>query len=189
MTTSSEKLYNLAEPWTRQPCDTEGRWLAFQAFRDCPPPRSLGKAAKAVGKARHVLNRWSQDCAWMARVQAYDRMRDSVVQAEVMDMLGEDARERAHRHIEVLRDMQDAGALLVKAWLKKIKHDPEGFSKEWTPQAVTNMIKESIKLERLIHGESTENIDARVAFDLSKLTIDEIKLLRSLEAKATTGKP
>jgi hypothetical protein len=47
------------------------------------------------------------------------------------------------------------------------------------------MVKVAITLERLVHGESTENVDNKHGFDLSRLTIDEIETMRVLEAKAS----
>ena len=47
------------------------------------------------------------------------------------------------------------------------------------------MVKTAITLERLVHGESTENVDNKHGFDLSRLSIEEIETMQLLEAKAS----
>lgn len=179
--------YNAAAAWTRQPCDSEARWEAFQEYRDMRPPRSLGAVAGLVKASRRRVEMWSASDGWAARVFEFDRWTDSIRVDVMLDVMNEDARERGARHVGILRDMQDAAAHVVRGWLKRIHNDPDAVLHEFAPKDVTAMIKASIMLERLVHGESTENVDNKHGFDLSRLTIDEIEMMRALEVKASSG--
>lgn len=177
------QTYNADAAWTRQPCDTEPRWRAFQVYRDMDLPRSLKRVSAAVGTSQRIIEKWSAEDGWLARVFEYDRWIDRIRVDVMLDVMNEDARERGARHVTLLRTMQDAAALAARAWLAKFANDPQAAT-EWSPNEIARMVKTAITLERLVHGESTENVDNKHGFDLSRLTIDEIETMRALEAKA-----
>ena len=150
-----------------------------------PGPRSLTRLAEACNVSANLFHRWSADDGWGARVFEFDRWCDAQRVATMLDVMNEDARERGARHVGLLRDMQDAAAHVVHAWLRRIRDNPEAVLHEFSPNDVSRMVKVAITLERLVHGESTANVDNRHAFDLSRLSIDEIETMRALEAKAS----
>lgn len=177
--------YNDAASWTRQPCDSDARWEAFQEYRDMQGPRSLARCATAIGATLSALERWSSADGWGVRCFEFDRWADSIRIEVMLDVMNEDARERGARHVSLLRDMQEAAAHVARGWLNRIRNNPDAVLHEFAPKDVTQMVKAAITLERLVHGESTENVDNKHGFDLSRLSIDEIQIMRALEVKAS----
>ena len=178
------KTYNLEKPWTRQPCDDDVKWSAFLEFRNADAPRTLASLGKRLKLSQPTLRKWASDCAWRERVFAYDRHIDAIRCRAVEDALSESSRDVANRHAAVLRDAQVAAASVVKGWLERLA---DGDRLEgWTPNDVRGMLKDLIQLERLVRGEATERVEHGVAFDLSRLSVDEIETMRVIEAKATT---
>ncbi len=175
--------YNDDEPWTRQPCDSPARWRAFVAYRDQTPPRTIRATSEALGgyDAR-TLERYSSSDAWPERCAAFDRHLDAARVTVITDVLAEDARHVAARHVELLRDAQEAAAQVVRQWLATI--NAGGRLDGWSPGEVRGMIKDMLILERLVRGEATERVEHGVGFELARLTLDEIQTLRTLEAKA-----
>lgn len=179
--------YNDAEPWNRQPCDTEHRWRAFLAYRDQRPPRTYPGAARALadattGKPYHMatLALWGQQDAWPERCAAYDRHLDTSRVQVLIDVLAEDARDVARRHIEIAQECQAAARSVAKGWLAKLA---DGESLEgWSPNETRAMLKDMLMYERLVRGEATERVEHGAA-DLSALTVEEVETLRLLEAK------
>lgn len=177
--------YNAAAAWTRQPCDTDARWYAFQAYRDQEQPRSLRRLAEDLDVSQRLVEKYSAEDAWGARVFEFDRWTDSIRVEAMLELMNEDARARGARHVELLRNMQESAAHVVRGWLRRIRNNPEAALHEFSPNDVTRMVKTAITLERLVHGESTENVDNKHGFDLSRLSIEEIETMRMLEAKAS----
>lgn len=179
--------YDLDRPWIRQPCDTDTRWRAFVAYRDQALPRTIRAVSEALtskGKPFDVrtLERYSSADGWPERAAAFDRMLDEERVAVIVDVLAEDARETASRHVELLRDAQDAAAVVVRQWLDDVADGKRLDG--WSPGEVRGMIKDMVTLERLVRGEATERVEHGVGFDLALLTLDEIDTMRRLEAKA-----
>lgn len=179
--------YDLAVPWNRQPCDTDKRWRAFVAYRDLDPPRSLAALARRLGMAHAGrLEAWCKSDGWRERCLEFDRHVDSKRVAVIVDALAEDARAVAAEHIGALRMAREAAMSVVAQWHERIA---AGDVPDMSPADVRGILKDTITLERLIRGESTERVDHRVGFDLSKLTTGEIEELRALEEKAGADDP
>jgi len=53
-----------------------------------------------------------------------------------------------------------------------------------TAGTVLTLLREAIRLERLIVGEATERVEERDELDLSRLSLDELRLLKDLRTKA-----
>lgn len=65
-------LSKLGDLWERQPGEKDAAWLAFVAFRDAGPNRSLRGASKLVGRAEKQMRRWSTMWSWERRSNAFD---------------------------------------------------------------------------------------------------------------------
>ncbi len=176
--------YNVAEAWTRQPCDTDARWRVFQGYRDMALPRSLARLAVSLSAQPSTIESWSWQDGWVARCFEFDRWIDSVRVETMLELMNEDARARGARHVSLLRDMQEGAAIAARAWLAEFRNEPTK-ALQWSPNEIARMVKTAITLERLVHGESTENVDNKHGFDLSRLSIEEIETMRVLEAKAS----
>jgi len=171
--------YDAEHPWYRQPCDTEFSWPMFQAFRDLPRPRCLTALAEATGKAIGTLRAWHREHGWGLRVAAWDDHLDRKLQATVIDVLEEDARDRAKRHIALLLDLE---ALAVKAAEECLERADKGEKLRWSPREIVQMTKATIELQRLIYGETTANVHN--THDLGALTLEELDTMRALQLKA-----
>lgn len=79
------------EPWARQPRESEKQYVAFQAFLNQEPPRSIERLAKELGKnGPGHLYQWSSANKWMDRVIHYDgyirRSQDQALMAQRKEM-------------------------------------------------------------------------------------------------------
>ena len=180
--------FDLDQPWTRQPFDTDNRWRAFVAYREQPLPRSIRQTSEILadpmtGKPHDVrtLELWSSENAWPERAAAYDRHLDEQRVAAPVAILNEDARTTAAFHADLLRKAQTAAASVVNDWLERLARGERLDG--WSPGDVRGLLKDTITLERLVRGQATERVEHGV-LDLSALTIEEIETLRALEEKA-----
>jgi len=181
--------YDHERPWERQPFDTERRWHAFVTYRNLPKPRTMRALHEAlVASDPHGrwslrgLERFASDDGWKERIHAYDVWEDGEWTKHVSTLLGESARERAGRHLDLLRSMQ---ALAVRACRELLAEaSVPGAKLRWSPREISRVVKEALTLERLVHGEVTERTETSVGFDLTRLSIQEVETLRVLEAKA-----
>lgn len=171
--------YNPDHPWVRQPCDTEFSWPVFLAYRDLPRPRSLVYLADVVNQALTKIRGWHKEHGWGLRVAAYDSMLDAKRTATVIDVLQEDAADRARRHIDLLRDLE---AIVVEGAKEILSKVDRGEKLRLTPNELIKMAKTSIELQRLIYGETTANVHQ--THDLGALTLEELEHLRALQLKA-----
>lgn len=171
--------YDPEHPWHRQPCDTEFSWPLFLAYRDLPRPRDLTEIAKGSGKSLTTIRKWHNDHGWKLRVAAWDAELDKRRTAVVIDVLEEDARDRARRHIGLLLDLEELATKAAKECLKRVD---DGEKLRWTPNEIVKMTKATVELQRLIYGETTANIHN--THDLGALTLEELEALRALQLKA-----
>jgi len=171
--------YDPEHPWHRQPCDTEYSWPIFQEYRDLPRPRCLTALADATGKAIQTIRNWYRDHGWELRVAAWDDHLDRKLQRAVLDVLEEDARDRARRHIGLLLDLEE---LATKAAAECLLRVEKGDKLRWSPREIVQMTKAAIELQRLIYGETTANV--HTTHDLGQLTLEELQQLRALQLKA-----
>lgn len=184
--------YDLDEPWNRQPCDDEGSWRAFQLYRGTPPPRSLKSLKQALQREGSrvelaTLKSWAADGLWDARTCEYDNHLDKCVQKATDAILAEGAQARAARHLFSLQRLQKVGDQIVQNWIDRIEESGPAAMHELGPAVVVRMIKDAITLERLVQGESTENVAVKAEVDLSRLSVEELEMLSALQLKAGSG--
>ncbi len=173
--------YDEEHPWTRQPCDDDRKWRAFVCYRDGVLPRTLLSCAQATGESPRELGVWCKEDQWELRVAEYDRWLDLQRSSQVSAILGEDAIARAGRHIALLRGMQEVVGASVRDWLRRVSM---GEVIVQNPRDVVRAIKDMVTLERLVHGQTTSNVQLSGSVDLGKLSLDELETLRALQAKA-----
>ncbi|MYZ35856.1 MULTISPECIES: hypothetical protein [unclassified Streptomyces] len=62
------------DPWMRQDGETDPAYQAFAAYRDLgSADRTLGEAARGVGKSLGLIKRWSFTHNWVERARAFDQ--------------------------------------------------------------------------------------------------------------------
>lgn len=163
--------------WTKQPYETDAEFVSFQAYRDAKPPRRLVGRPGAGSTAE--LSRMFRENNWTIRVQAYDLYMDHVFLTEKEEFLKQSARDLSAQHMAILHTSRQ----LVQRELDKMleastRSDAVGLL---SGGQITAMMDATVKLDRLIKGESTESVEVKQ--DLSALSVDELKQLRELTKK------
>ena len=140
--------------WGRQPRETHRAYMAFCAYRDLGPVRSLRKAALAFyggtelprkwdksGVIPTQVERWSSRHRWVARATAWDAYVDQERRAAHIQAV----REMEIRHVQTALRVQVKGLEALELLdLSKFK-----------PADVIRFLVEGVKLERLARGVVT----------------------------------
>lgn len=173
----------MGHPWERLPDEDEVAWAAFKAYRDQPAPRNIRRAAAAtdgvtVAACVDAYGRWS----WKERCAAWDAYTDKIVLEERLEYLKQTTRERTAEHLVLLKDARE----LVACELRKLVAWSERTPETPIMQAgqVSKMLDVTVKLERLVSGESTENSHNKTEIDFSGLSPDELRLIGPVLEKA-----
>jgi hypothetical protein len=173
----------LPEPWEKQDNESQEAWLAFRAYRDMPPDERLLKRA-AIGNIA-VLSRWYRDHNWADRCAAFDKKFDAMRVEEREKVYRRAAREIAIDHMVMLADARE---LYSREFAKLLSASREGDMIGLVkPETLVRMAEVMVKLDRLVRGESTENVQ-NTDMDLSQLSLDELRQLNELMSKASKPK-
>lgn len=124
--------------------------------------RSFAKVAAHFGVARRAIQKCSLRNAWGRRLEAIE----VAAKARADELLVESLAEVRARHLRMLKVVATRGLQALQA--KELDTASEGV------KAVT----EAIKLERMIHGETTTNIGV----SMQELTRREVEMLLITEA-------
>lgn len=176
--------YNSAEPWVRQPFDTDLTWPLFQEYLAMPPPRRLGDLAK---RPRFPLT-WAQletlawEDGWKLRADCWDAHLDQLRIQTIEKVTEEDARSRAERQARGGKMLQELGTLTVGRLIKILKTNPDFGSTEVTTRDAIRAIGIGVRVERLALGDVTDRVDTGP--DMSKLSVEDLRALRELQEKA-----
>lgn len=133
-------------PWERRPDEGDKAWIAFVAYRDAGPGRTIKAATAATGRpsaSHRQLELWSSKFDWVARVRSYESHLDrKTVQPAV-----EKARaEMAERHVKFGRALQGRAA----QGLGNLKPEKMKASE------VAALAKAGVDIERVAAGEPTD---------------------------------
>jgi len=169
--------------WERQASEDDEAWKAFQSYRDQTPPRRIIHAAV---KRTEKLSEWYNAFAWAERVAAYDRHLDALRRQTREAILKETEKERAARQLGQLKMVQDIIDIeLAKLWRDAKATEAFGLIK---PNDLNKLLANVITLERLVRGQSTENV-AHAHVNLDALSPDELRQLRALQQKIADKDP
>jgi len=167
-------------PFERQPCDTDESFAAFCRFRDQALPRQLAGVANV---APHYVRQWHSGNAWAARVAAFDSYMDAVRIEEREAIVRETSREISIKPMALLKT---AGEIAQKELLKTLRaSELSGSSGVLKPNELVRLMEITIKYDRLVRGETTENIATDVSLD--GLSEDQIDLLLTLDPSYANG--
>lgn len=169
----------LPKPWERQPNESDHAWLCFCAYRDMHPSERLLKRAGVADSV--TKSKWYREHNWSDRCKAYDDHMSSIVQEERETMLRRTSRELAFEHSMQMAEMRDF-------WLREFaKYQAQSRESEMpAPVKFGELLKlgeMTVKLQRLLSGETTENVGT-TDLDFSKLSLEELRTLHELTAKA-----
>ncbi len=167
------------EPWERQPAETEEAWLAFRAYRDMPPEER--QIRRTAAKAISTLSRWYRDHNWDERVKAHDAVMDKISVEERKKIYERSAREIAIDHMEILADLRDIAKTELALFADSMRQ--QSMPGSIKPRDLVRFVEVGIKMDRLVRGETTENVGT-TDLDVSKLSLQEVKDLEKLMRKA-----
>jgi len=177
--TKARKKHDSWEQWEGEP---EEAFAAFVQYRDQTKPRAI---LRVFGARNTKLLEWSQTFEWKRRVLAYDRHHDAIRLEATESVLAQKGAEVAAEHLLLLKDTRELVARELKKLVEASRNsDMPGLLRTNDLIKMTDMV---VKLDRLLRGESTENLGVTDELDYSGLTIEEIKQLKDLRAKAKRG--
>lgn len=159
-------------PWERQRGEGEREWTCFKTYRDMNP-RNLHNCGM-VGQIRVAsaeLSAWYRKWSWDARVEAYDVLTDRIVQAQRKRQLEQSVDDINADNLAILGTLRKFLSLEAGKYLEASADGGSiGLIK---PADLKGLIEAVIKMQRLIHGETTENVG--VETDLSDMPMDELR--------------
>jgi len=165
-------------PWERQDGETELEYEAFKGYVYQRPPRRLAHSSVKHGAAQlsELYNRWH----WPERCLAYDRHVQRIRDDEREALLRQDAKERMAKIVGVL---ETTGEIISREAAKLLRDSLEAEASGLLKPADLNKLMNTwITMQRLIHGESTENVSIEDA-SLKNLSVEELLEFQRLRAK------
>jgi hypothetical protein len=170
--------YALGEPWGPCAGEPEDAFAAFVQFRDMRPPRKVVRPGSGQTAPTSQLYRWFTQWDWKGRAAAYDVHIDVIVREEREAAIAEAARSVQAEHMFLLADLRSVVSVETSKLLALAKVG--GFATV-KPSELARLADTVIKNDRLVRGETTEKVDT--GFDLSKLSVEELRLLNAVDAK------
>lgn len=164
--------------WERQDGEAELEYEAFKGYVYQTPPRRLAHASVRHGSAQlsELYNRWR----WSERALAYDRHVQRIRDAERDALLKQDAKERMAKILGVL---ETTGEILSREVGKLLRDslaaEASGLLK---PSDINKLMNTWIVMQRLVNGESTENVSLNDD-SLKALSVEELREFQRLRAK------
>lgn len=165
-------------PWERLPGETDATFLAFRAYLEQEPPRSIKATAKLVKRSPSTVYKHSRRYRWQERAEAWDEMQ---AQAEADAVLSERGR-IAKARLRMLAKALELSELRLEEVLRQVQ---EGVGEDSAPELkdITKLMDRALHFERLIMGEATDRTEATSSVDLSELTEEELLAWKRLQAK------
>jgi hypothetical protein len=170
-------------PWDRRQDEPSKAHAGLLAYLELPPQsRSIAKAAKALGVPTSTAKTWSAKFQWGSRADAHAAYLARKAMRATEDSTVRDAR-RAAKSVSALLTvaLEEARKLIVQS-----KGSDDSIA---SPKVVVELVHAAVKLQRLIAGESTENVDVVERVDLTKLSDEEFAAYEALSKKIGGGSP
>lgn len=175
-----KKPAELPPPWECQPDEPAEAFLAFRAYRDAPPDERHITRSASVRVEK--LSKWFRDWSWADRVAAYDAHFDKIRVEEREAIFRRKAREVAIDHMVMIADAKSIVTReFGKLWEASRDSEMHGLIK---PNDLIKMAELVVKMDRLVRGQSTENVGTANEIDVSKLSLEECRQLEGLLTKA-----
>lgn len=171
----------MPELWEKQPEETDEEFEAFRAYRDMTAPRKLRFLVRPSNNIFYPIaltRRWFHDGAWEIRVNAWTKHLDSLILSERVEAQRVDAVEIAEEHRALLAKSRALAHAEIAKLLARAEID--GGLGLLKPAETIKLLEVTVKLDRLVNGESTENVQT----DYSNLSLEELRVLEELERKA-----
>ena len=137
-----------AQPWERQPKETDKSFEAFATYRDMGTDRSYVKVAQRLSKSQTIIKRWGVTHNWVNRIEAWNDEQDRIIREELIKGIAT----MQKNHVNI------ANQMLIKA-MKALQRIP---AEEMTMQDIARAVDVGTKLERLSRGEPTSITEGAV---------------------------
>ena len=139
-------------PWNQQPCESSRAFAAFTIYRDLGESRSHAQVGQQLCKSTTLINRWSSEHDWVARVRAWDSHQERIV---------EQGREVAVR-LAVAQQVRIAQIMRTKV-AQRLVGAPEQNVQALDPNLLgprdlVLWLKTAVEIERLALGISNTNV-------------------------------
>ena len=151
-------------PYEVDPAWSPERKEAFALYRDFGAARSLRAVGQALGKSTALIERWSAEDNWTYRVAAWDAEQDRVAR----EAASEERERVAKMHA---RAIDSTITVLMQAPLEMARRiEQEGLSVDAetdvysltrATEAAAKVLPSLVTASRLVHGMSTQNVDAK----------------------------
>ena len=171
----------MTEPYSKRREESSEAFEAFAIYRDMGAGRSHAAVAKQLSKSETIIARWSKTHKWVARVHAYDAELDR--RRRIVDM--REVEKMRRRQIQTALAMQDLANIELTRFLEAAKRRDVAEGEVVDLKYVIKLLEKGTALERVNRGEPGE-ISQTISddpIDLSGLTLDELKQLRSIKQK------
>ncbi len=180
-----------AQPWDRQPGESDSAWWGFRTYlamgeldsEGKPGRRVFARVSEALGhNSRGGVIAWVTEWDWIERASAYDQHIQAQRSAKVVTEL-EALTERQCALARGMLELAEGGLERLRA-RGLVATDDEMLSVGQLAQ----LAKDSVALVRLTHGQSTSNESVRATVqvetvDYSNLSDEELATAKALAAK------
>lgn len=169
----------IPEPWERQDAESEEAWAAFRTYRDMPADARM--ITRAATRSTATLSKWFNEHGWNQRCRAYDAKFDQIRVDEREAMYRRSAQQIAIDHMLMLSDARELVQREIAKWTEASRSSPmHGLVKV---ADITKLFDMVVKLDRLIRGETTENVGSK-DLNYANLSPEELDTLNTLLDKA-----
>jgi hypothetical protein len=153
----------------QQPRESTKAFAAFKTYFDLGPQRSLAQVAKAHGKSKTMIERWSRRFDWPARVQAHAAHLAAVERQAIEGLALEKAVEwdKVHEAVKIA-EWQRHKKLIALAD-EMLARWEKNKAKCGTLEGIARVLELATKLARLAAGMPTEVKEVNATM---KATID-----------------
>lgn len=172
----------VVQPWERQDGEPELAYDAFKGYCFQTPPRRLKHSSvrHSTSELSALFNEWR----WEERVLAWDRNVERIRVKEREELLKQDEKDRMAKWQAML---ESTGELVSREMAKLLRESESSqMSGLVKPSDLNKLMVSWITMQRLIHGQSTENVDVKDE-RLEKLSLEELRELQRLHAKMADG--
>lgn len=169
----------------RQDWESDEQWATFQHYRNTPSlVRSLDKTSHETYVRFRKVETYANEQHWKQRAIEYDRHLDhqailGLSESKARALIRRERLETLQIFADVVKD--ELEAIRCQQAERKAKGATYSILK---PSELVRFLKEPMLLERLLLGESTENLSVRgEAAALAELGEDELDQLETLATK------
>jgi len=143
------------EPWRRQPGESAPAYEVFLKYLTTRPAErdEALKAMKTIEDMNKIA-RWMQVNRWQERAKNYDEH----LAVTILDQTESERALAAQKRMEVSSALLDVAKAQILEWKNDIE---EGRPVRLTPSEVSKLVEIGCKIDRLEHGESTENVSVK----------------------------